>query len=191
MFASKGDNGPPCGEPSSVLQITPFSITPLFRYFFIKRSTRISGICRCSRVMSSSWFSVSKYLDRSTDKAYRYPSCVPHYLFAGSPRSLGRSPRSLGILLSTHRPPFRSVLETYDHSALPLKKTQGTMASADFLQFVVTAVFGFSYLPSARPPRVRTTTFLPCNHHIYRTGFGQHWTLCWIAHSSVPVRPTM
>lgn len=65
------------------------------------------------------------------------------------------------------------------------------MASADFLQFVVTAVFGFSYLPSARPPRVRTTTFLPCNRHIYRTGFGQHWTLCWIAHSSVPVRPTM
>ena len=35
------------------------------------------------------------------------------------------------------------------------------MASADFLQFVVTAVFGFSYLPSARSPRVRTTTFLP------------------------------
>ena len=117
--------------------------------------------------------------------------CVPHYLFAGSPRSLGRSPRSLGILLSTHRPPFRSVLETYDRSALPLKKTQGTMALADFLQFVVTAVFGFSYLPSARPPRVRTTTFLPCNRRIYRTGFGQHWTLCWIAHSSVPVRPTM
>lgn len=115
MFASKGDNGPPCGKPSSVLQITPFSITPLFRYFFIKRSTRISCICRCSRVMSSSWFSVSKYLDRSTDKAYRYPSCVPHYLFAGSPRSLS-------ILLSTHRPPFRSVLETYDCSALPLKK---------------------------------------------------------------------
>ena len=33
MFASKGDSGPPCGEPSSVLQITPFSIAPLFKYF--------------------------------------------------------------------------------------------------------------------------------------------------------------
>ena len=85
---------------------------------------------------------------------------------------------------------FRSVLETYDCSALPLKK-QGTMASADFLQFVVTAAFGFSYSPSARPPRVRTTTFLPRNRHIYRTGFGQHWTLYCLAHSSVPVRPTM
>lgn len=52
------------------------------------------------------------------------------------------------------------------------------LALADFLQFVVTAVLGFSYLPSARPPRVRATTFLPCNRHIYRTGFGQHWTLC-------------
>jgi len=65
------------------------------------------------------------------------------------------------------------------------------MASADFLQFVVTAAFGFSYFPSARPPRVRTTTFLPRNRHIYRTGFGQHWTLCCTAHSSVPIRPTM
>ena len=86
---------------------------------------------------------------------------------------------------------FRSVLETYDCSALSLKKKQGTMASADFLQFVVTAGFGFSYLPPARPPRVRATTFLPRNRHIYRTGFRQHWTLCWMAHSSIPVRPTM
>ena len=73
-----------------------------------------------------------------------------------------------------------------------LGKNQGTMASADFLQFVVTAAFGFfPYTPSARPPRVKATTLFPCNRHIYRTGFGQHWTLCWIAHSSVPVRPTM
>ena len=43
------------------------------------------------------------------------------------------------------------------------------MASADFLQFVVTAAFGFSYLPSARSPQIRTTTFLPCNSHIRLT----------------------
>ena len=62
---------------------------------------------------------------------------------------------------------------------------QGTMASADFLQFVVTAAFGFSYFPSARPPRVSATAFLPRNRHIYRMGFGQHWTSCCLAHSSV------
>ena len=73
-----------------------------------------------------------------------------------------------------------------------LGKNQGTMASADFLQFVVTAAFGFfPYTPSARPPRVKATTLFPCNRHIYRMGFGQHWTLCCVAHSSVPVRPTM
>ena len=46
MFTSKGDSGPPCGEPSSVLQIISFSITPLFRYFLIKRSTRIPFVFR-------------------------------------------------------------------------------------------------------------------------------------------------
>jgi len=60
-----------------------------------------------------------------------------------------------------------------------LGKNQGTMASADFLQFVVTTAFGFfPYTPSARPPRVKATTLFPCNRHIYRMGFGQHWTLC-------------
>ena len=126
------------------------------------------------------------------------------YIDYSDSRSIPILPYSLCSTLSLCRKPsfpwysafntltsFRSVLETYDCSALPLKTKQGTMASADFLQFVVTAAFGFSYLPSARPPRVRTTTFLPCNRHIYRTGFGQHWTLCWVAHSSVPVRPTM
>ena len=54
-----------------------------------------------------------------------------------------------------------------------------SLASADFLQFVVTAAFGFfPYTPSARPPRVKATTLFPCNRHIYRMGFGQHWTLC-------------
>ena len=105
-------------------------------------------------------------------------------LFRGTPMIVQLS--LIHILTS-----FRSVLKTCDCSALPLKKKQGTMASADFLQFVVTAAFGFSYFPSARPPRVRTTTFLPRNRHIYRTGFGQHWTLCCTAHSSVPIRPTM
>ena len=75
------DSGPPCGEPSLLLQITPFSITPLLRYFLIKRSTRISCICRCNRVMSSSWFNVSKYFDRSTDTAYLYPCSAYSFTF--------------------------------------------------------------------------------------------------------------
>ena len=38
---------------------------------------------------------------------------------------------------------FQNLLETYDCSVLPLKKKQGTMTSADFLQFVITTAFGF------------------------------------------------
>lgn len=40
------------------------------------------------------------------------------------------------------------------------------MASAGFLQLVVTAAFGFPYSPSAKPPRVGARTFLPCNRHM-------------------------
>ena len=119
---------------------------------------------------------------RSVLHASAYPWC--------STRSLCRKPSfprfSAFITLTS----FRSLLETYDCSALPLIP-QGTMASADFLQFVVTTAFGFSYFPSARPSRVSATAFLPRNRHIYRTGFGQHWTSCCLAHSSVPVRPSM
>lgn len=40
------------------------------------------------------------------------------------------------------------------------------MASAGFLQLVVTTAFGSPYSPSAKPPRVGTRTFLPCNRHM-------------------------
>lgn len=40
------------------------------------------------------------------------------------------------------------------------------MASAGFLQLVVTAAFGSPYSPSAKPSRVGTRTFLPCNRHM-------------------------
>lgn len=33
MFASSGDKGPPCGDPSSVLQCTPFLHNPTFQVF--------------------------------------------------------------------------------------------------------------------------------------------------------------
>lgn len=57
---------------------------------------------------------------------------------------------------------FRSLLETYDCSALPLP-TQGTMASADFLQFVVTAAFGFFslLLPVCKTSPGKNNSFPP------------------------------
>ena len=60
-----------------------------------------------------------------------------------------------------------------------------------FLDHLATPKYWQGYSPFARPPRVRAITFLPYNRHICRTVFGQHWTLCCLAHSSVPVRSTM
>ena len=59
------------------------------------------------------------------------------------------------------------------------------MTSADFLQFVVTAVFS----PSARPPRVSATTFTSCICCIYALKFGQYWTLFCLGNSSVSNTP--
>ncbi len=56
---------------------------------------------------------------------------------------------------------FSRLLKTYDCSALPKLFRLGTMASADFSQFVVTMLC-FEYVCSltpARPPRVSVTTF--------------------------------
>ena len=70
-----------------------------------------------------------------------------------------------------------------------LGKNQGTMASADFLQFVVTAAFGFfPYTPSARPPRVSVITFTSYICCIYALNFGQYRTLFCLANSSISKR---
>ena len=76
------------------------------------------------------------------------------------------------------------------------------MASADFLQCVVTA----SFFPSpARPPRVSVTTFTSYICCIYTLKFGQYpelhetlfrgdlgiWTLFWLGNSSVSSMPYM
>ena len=105
------------------------------------------------------------------------------YLFAGSPRFLG-------ILRSTHWPPSGLYLRLTIVRPFPWKKSR-YYGLGWLLAVRCYCGFRISYFPSASPPRVRTTTFLLCNRHIYRTGFGQHWTLCCLAHSSVPVRPTM
>ena len=65
------------------------------------------------------------------------------------------------------------------------------MVSADFLQFVVT-VLCFEYVyssASARPPRVRATTFTSSICRIYALEFVQYWTLFCTANLSVPNTP--
>ena len=69
----------------------------------------------------------------------------------------------------------------------------GTMASADFLQFVVTMFrfeFVYSYA-SARPPRVSVTTFASYICCIYTLKFGQYGTLFCCGNSSVSSMPLM
>ena len=69
----------------------------------------------------------------------------------------------------------------------------GTMASADFLRFVVTMLrleFVYSSAP-ARPPRVSATTFTSYICCIYTLKFGQYRTLFCMANSSVSSVPYM
>ena len=69
------------GHIKSLIGKCDYILVPRISNFFIKRSTRISCICLCNRFMSCSWFSVSKYLDRSTDTAYLYPSSPYSFTF--------------------------------------------------------------------------------------------------------------
>lgn len=69
----------------------------------------------------------------------------------------------------------------------------GTMASADFLTFVVT-MFRFEYVYSfspTRPPRVSVTTFASYICCIYTLKFGQYWTSFCYGNSSVSSMPYM
>ena len=77
---------------------------------------------------------------------------------------------------------FRNILRTYDRSALskafffpfPLSFfSLGTMASADFLQFVVTTLF---FAP-ARPPRVLTRSFPLYLPHLPQAIPCSYWAL--------------
>ena len=72
-LANSGERFPPCGDPSSVLTTTPFSITPLLRYLFIICITRSSFTSLRRIFTSNSWFSVSKYFDRSRTTALYIP----------------------------------------------------------------------------------------------------------------------
>lgn len=71
------------------------------------------------------------------------------------------------------------------------------MASADFLQFIMTSLPSLFLweIPSllsgtlVRPPRVRAITFLPCNCCIYCMELVQYWTSFCDANSSVPGQP--
>ena len=73
---------------------------------------------------------------------------------------------------------FFRLIRTYDCSALP-EFFSGTMASADFLQFVVTTHFFRIHLldASARPPRVLTHSFPLYLPYLPRTIPCSYWTL--------------
>ena len=62
------------------------------------------------------------------------------------------------------------------------------MASADFLQFVVTTSF---FSSSARPPQVSVTTFASYICCIYTLKFGQYWTSFCSGNSSLSSMPSM
>lgn len=75
-----------------------------------------------------------------------------------------------------------------------------TMGEADFCGFSHISRYGLLLWVALNPlagsmprrfPRVRAITFLPCNHHIYRIGFGQHWTSSCVADCSALIRPSM
>jgi hypothetical protein len=56
MFDSNGDNGPPCGVPSSTGLTSPPSITPATRNARINFSMRLSLIRLAILALSLSWF---------------------------------------------------------------------------------------------------------------------------------------
>ena len=71
------------------------------------------------------------------------------------------------------------------------------MTSADFLQFSRMSPYGFDgchyfvLRPIARPPQLRTVTFLSYICCIYTIGFGQYWTSLCLASSSSLYMPSM
>ena len=69
---------------------------------------------------------------------------------------------------------FFRLIRTYDCSALPKFFSIGTMASADFSQFVVTTHFFYA---SVRPPRVLTHSFPLYLPYLPQTIPCSYWTL--------------
>ena len=80
---------------------------------------------------------------------------------------------------------FLRLMRTYDCSALPEFFSLGTMASADFSQFVVTTHFFRIRLPNAsvRSPRVLTHSFPLYPPHLPQTTPCSYWALFCYANS--------
>ena len=76
MLESNGDNGEPCGTPSSFATTTPSGITILaFSNRPISTSSRRSGTRCASRDISRWWQTRSKNFSRSMSTTHPYPSC--------------------------------------------------------------------------------------------------------------------
>src|ERR1035438_552833 len=63
-FDSSGDNGPPCGVPSSTGPTSPLSIPPAVRNARINLSTLLSATRRATAAISFSWLTRSKNFPR-------------------------------------------------------------------------------------------------------------------------------
>src|SRR5699024_4735068 len=102
--------------------------------------------------------------------------------------------KTLSVVVAILTPPLFRRLLLFRPSSFKI-----TMASADFLQFILPSLTGLSlwkipFLSSGtlvRPPRVRAITFLPCNCCIYCMELVQYWTLFCSANSSIPSQPCM
>lgn len=112
-----------------------------------------------------------------------------YYLFPTYPRKGSRlSPFS--VVFALLRRPF--VFKTIIVRSFAKKIFFATMTSADFLQFSCTSLHSLAGVnlpvlrPIARPPQLRTVTFLSYIRHIYTAEFGLYWTsLCLVSSSAL------
>ena len=74
MFDNSGLNGLPCGVPSVRWLSTPPSIIPLRRYRLINFSVSLSDTLHINRLISLSWFTLSKNFSKSSSTTYTLPS---------------------------------------------------------------------------------------------------------------------
>src|SRR5699024_3097045 len=117
-----------------------------------------------------------------------------HYLLFPTYSPVNSRHKTLSVVVAILTPPLFRRLLLFRPSSFKI-----TMASADFLQFILPSLTGLSlwkipFLSSGtlvRPPRVRAITFLPCNFCIYCMELVLYWTLFCYANPSIPRQPCM
>ena len=76
MFASNGERFPPCGVPTMESSYSSSIIIPLTRYFLTIEMTSPSSIVLPIKVISLSWFTVSKNFSKSMSTIQSFPSFI-------------------------------------------------------------------------------------------------------------------